>query len=95
MLEMYEYLNSQYNLEYILTYRLNKDVLNFFSYIRAMDGTNDHPCAIDCKYRLRRFVLDKYSKLWNFTYNKLINHTALTQNVTSTDLKVCTKGQYV
>lgn len=54
------YLKSQYNtsdivrIEYILTSRLNQDIIeNFFSAIRAMSGGNDHPCGLEFKYRLR------------------------------------------
>jgi hypothetical protein len=51
---MYKYLQETYKLEYIVTYRLNQDVLeNFFSYIRGMGGANEHPSPLDIKYRLR------------------------------------------
>lgn len=39
LIQMYEYMASKYDMEYILTYRLNQDVLEiFFSYIRGMGG---------------------------------------------------------
>lgn len=54
LLSLYKYLKETYNMEYVLTHRLNQDVLeNFFSYIRGMGGSNDHPCTLDIKYRLR------------------------------------------
>nr|CAH7759843.1 unnamed protein product [Callosobruchus chinensis] len=56
------YLQEKYNVEYILTSRLNQDVLeNFFSYIRGMGGANDHPSPLDFKYRLRWYILGKHS----------------------------------
>lgn len=70
LIELYYYLHSEYNLEYILTYRLNQDILeNFFSYIRGMGATNDHPTPIDIKYRLRWYILGKHS-LAIFSLNK-------------------------
>jgi hypothetical protein len=54
IVSMYKYLQETYKLEYIVTYRLNQDVLeNFFSYIRGMGGANEHPSPLDIKYRLR------------------------------------------
>lgn len=59
---LYDYLNENYNLEYIITSRLNQDILeNLFSYIRGMGVTNDHPHPLDFKYRLRWFILGKNS----------------------------------
>lgn len=60
--EMFDYLKEKYNLEYILTSRLNQDVLeNFFAYIRGMGGSNDHPSPLDFRYRLRWYILGKHS----------------------------------
>lgn len=40
--------NFKFNVEYILTRRLNQDVLeNFFSFIRATGGAYDQPIALD------------------------------------------------
>lgn len=45
-----------------LTSRLNQDVLEiFFSYVRRMGHSNDHPSPLEFKYRLRWFVLGKKS----------------------------------
>lgn len=41
-----------YDLQRIITRRLNQDILeNFFSFIRGMGGANDHPSPMDFKYR--------------------------------------------
>nr|CAH7729374.1 unnamed protein product [Callosobruchus chinensis] len=46
LIEMFEYVSEKYKVEYVLTSRLNQDVLeNFFSYIRGMGGSNDHPSS--------------------------------------------------
>nr|CAH7744568.1 unnamed protein product [Callosobruchus chinensis] len=56
--------------KYILTSRLNQDVLeNFFSYIRGMGGPNEHPSPMDFKYRLRWYILGKNSSAI-FTENR-------------------------
>ena len=55
---MYDYLKEKYDLEYILTSRLNKDIReNFFAYIRGMGGSNDHPFPLDFRYILRWNIL--------------------------------------
>lgn len=62
ILEMFSYLKEKYKIEYILTTRLNQDVLeNFFAYIRGMGGPNDHPSPLDFKYRLRWYILGRNS----------------------------------
>lgn len=62
LLEMFDYLKKKYKIEYILTARLNQDVLeNLFAYIREMGGANDHPSPLDFTYRLRWYILGKNS----------------------------------
>lgn len=57
---LYEHLNSRYGTKYILTYRLNQDVLeNFFGVIRAKGGLHDHPDQIQFKYRLRSYIMGR------------------------------------
>lgn len=69
LLELHTYLTEKYNITYIITYRLNQDVVeNFFSYIRGMGATNDHPDPLQVKYRIRWYVLGKHS-LSVFTMN--------------------------
>lgn len=75
LIELFQYLQNQYDLDYILTYKLNQDILeNFFSYIRGMGATNDHPTAMDIKYRLRWYILGKHS-LAIFSLNKNTEET--------------------
>lgn len=58
MLGLLADLKKNYNLEYILTYRLNQDVLeNTFGVIRAKGGLHDHPDQLEFMYRLRSYIL--------------------------------------
>ena len=51
-------INKHYNFKYILTYRLNQDVLQkFFGMIRTKGGLHDHPDQQEFKYRLRTYLL--------------------------------------
>lgn len=57
---LYEMLQKLYKVEYIITRRLNQDVLeHFFGCIRQMSGNFDHPNPVSFKYRLRKFLLGK------------------------------------
>nr|CAH7712823.1 unnamed protein product [Callosobruchus chinensis] len=62
MAELYNYVHLTYGVKYILTSRLNQDVLeNVFSYIRGTGGANDHPSPLEFRYRLRWYILGKNS----------------------------------
>ena len=55
---MYTDLINRFNIKYILTYRLNQDVLeNFFGVIRTKGGLHDHPDRQEFRYRLRSYIL--------------------------------------
>lgn len=55
---LYEDVKSRFGLKYILTYRLNQDVLeNFFGVVRSKGELNDHPDRQQFKYRLRSYIL--------------------------------------
>jgi hypothetical protein len=57
---LYADLKEKYGFRYILTYRINQDVLeNFFSFVRSMGRTYDHPSPVDVKYRLCLYSLGK------------------------------------
>lgn len=66
--EMFLYIQQKYSSEtfdikYILTRRLNQDILeNFFSYIRSMGGAYDHPTPLEIKNRLKWYILGKHSE---------------------------------
>lgn len=58
--QLYEDLQRRFSIKYLLTYRLNQDVLeNFFGVIRAKGGLHDHPTPLEFKYRLRSYILGR------------------------------------
>lgn len=60
LVRLLERLNAMYNLEFIITQRLNQDSLeHFFGCIRQMSGPHDHPNAVDFKHRLKKFLLGR------------------------------------
>ena len=57
---LFKDLKEIFGLNYILTYRLNQDVLEqFFGQMRSKGGLYDHPDALDFRYRLRNFILGR------------------------------------
>lgn len=57
---LFDDLKTRHNVKYILTYRLNQDVLeNMFGALRARGGLHDHPDALEFKYRLRKYILGR------------------------------------
>lgn len=65
--EMFRYLQHMYSsqsfeVKYLLTRRLNQDILeNFFSYLRSMGGRCDHPTPVQLKHHLKWYILGKDS----------------------------------
>ena len=72
-----EYVNEHYEMKYILTNRLNQDVLeHFFGAIRGNGGgLNDHPSQKQFIYRLRGYLLGKIFSNLN------VIHTYYCQNI--------------
>uniref|UniRef100_Q7M4J6 P element homolog (Lu-P1 element) n=1 Tax=Lucilia cuprina TaxID=7375 RepID=Q7M4J6_LUCCU len=61
---------KKYDMTYILTNRLNQDVLeHFFGAIRSKGGLNDHPSPQDFKFRLRKYILARNTEYLNGTGN--------------------------
>lgn len=57
---LFEELKTRLKIKYLLTYRLNQDVLeSFFGVIRAKGGLHDHHDMLEFKYRLRSYILGK------------------------------------
>lgn len=63
LMHLYEDITSKNaNIKYIMTNRLNQDVIeNLFAYIRAMGANYDNPTPLQFRYRLRWYVLGKHS----------------------------------
>jgi hypothetical protein len=68
--QLYEEITTKFpNISYLLTYRLNQDLLeNLFASIRAAGITYSAPLPTEFKYRLRRYILSKNPQA--FTSNK-------------------------
>uniref|UniRef100_A0A1B6CHC7 Transposable element P transposase n=1 Tax=Clastoptera arizonana TaxID=38151 RepID=A0A1B6CHC7_9HEMI len=61
LLYLYTYLSQSHKFQFVLTSKLNQDVLeNFFSIIRSMVRTNDLPDASQFITRMRWFIMGKH-----------------------------------
>ena len=84
--QLFSFLNTTFGVKYILTTKLNQDILeSFFSFIRAMGHTNDHPDAQQFKYRLRWYIMGKHSST-TFKVNNNVqpdSETCLTGDTTA------------
>lgn len=57
-----KYSSEEFEVKYLFTRRLNQDILeNFFSYMRFMGGSYDHPTPVEIQYRLKWYILGKHS----------------------------------
>jgi len=57
-----KYSTNALTIDYIITRRLNQDILeNLFSYVRAMGNANDHPSPVELQHRLKWYILGKHS----------------------------------
>lgn len=70
LIGLYNSVKTKSNVEYLLTNRLNQDVLeHFFGAIRSKGGLNDHPTPKEFKYRLRKYILGIINKItFNLIY---------------------------
>ena len=58
LLLLYDYLSSLYAFRYILTRRLNQDVLeHLFGIIRQIGGGHDSIWPLKFKYRIKNYIL--------------------------------------
>jgi len=93
---LYEDLKQKYNINYILTHRLNQDSFeSYFSTIRSRGGLHDHPTPSNAMYRIRIIVLGKNAGVIQDKVNIEVKHNNtnveeyLVANVVSTaDIKV-------
>lgn len=73
---LYIELKSRYNIEYLLTYRFNQDVLeNFFGIIRSKGGLHDHPDREEFKYRLRSYLMGSNEGILGSNANVEVDNT--------------------
>jgi hypothetical protein len=63
---LFSEMQRRYGIQYLLTYKVNQDILeNFFGRIRCWGGT-DHPSPMDCLCRIKLIILGEYSKFVEF-----------------------------
>lgn len=82
--KLFDELKLKYNIKYLLTNRLNQDVLeNFFGVIRAKGGLHDHPNQLQFMYRMRSYILGRNEGSISENGNTLIDPTPDLDIVTS------------
>lgn len=82
LLGLFEQLQSLHSFKYILTCRLNQDLLeNTFGILRQMNGTYDHPDPVTLKYRIRNFVLSDKHVLVSSKPNTIAQDNTLQLNM--------------
>ena len=60
LLKLCETLANNYSLSYLLTRRLNQDVLeHFFSVVRQMGCSDDHPTPLSFQYPVKNYIIGK------------------------------------
>ena len=60
MISLFQDLKDRYDISYIITSRLNQDVIeHFFGIVRQMNRTFDHPCPVSFKQRMNIFILGR------------------------------------
>lgn len=68
--KLYGMIREKFHIDYILTNRLSQDGLeHFFSCLRQMGATYDHPSPLSVKHRVRSYLLGKEVSLVGKNYN--------------------------
>lgn len=68
--KLYDFVKTKYNVQYIITHRLNQDgVEHFFGCLRQMGISNQHPSPVEVKYRIRSYLVGKNAELVGRNYN--------------------------
>nr|AAT95992.1 transposase [Drosophila willistoni]AAT95996.1 transposase [Drosophila willistoni] len=61
---LYKYLQENFSMQYILTSRLNQDIVeHFFGSMRSRGGQFDHPTPLQFKYRLRKYIIARNTEM--------------------------------
>ena len=67
---LYIMLKEKYGITYLMTYRLNQDVIeHFFACLRQMGACYEHPSPVQVKNRIRAYILGKDVTLVGNHYN--------------------------
>ena len=81
---LYVELKSVYNVRYILTSRLNQDLLeNLFSQVRGAGAFYDHPSPVSVKHRLKTLLIGAKSSIFTTTAVATDDHASSEYTVTS------------
>ena len=73
LISLYGDLSCRHQFKYILTRRLNQDVLeHFFGVIRQMGAANENPCPLKFNHRVKNFILGKKNVLLSAKPNTVI-----------------------
>lgn len=72
LVSLYDALHTRFGLTYILTRRLNQDVVeSFFSVMRQMGRCYDHPTPLSFQHRLKMYIMGKDAKVLSANVNSL------------------------
>lgn len=72
LMQLHSMLKKDYNISFVMTYKLNQDVLeHFFAYMRQLGGRYEHPSPVSVKHRVRSYLVGKKSSLMGDKYNIL------------------------
>lgn len=80
LLELHQYLKQHHNMQYLMTHRLNQDVLeHFFGCLRQAGGSNyQHPSPVEVKYRVRSYILGENTDFFGCNSNFETSNTDTT-----------------
>lgn len=88
LLGLYNHISERFSMTYVLSYRLNQDVLeNFFSQIRAIGRTYDHPTPLEFKYRMKSQIISRNSQILSSGTNVELDRTENLDILTDVDVE--------
>lgn len=76
LVQLYQYLQERYTFNFLLTYRLNQDIVeHFFGTMHSRGGLYDHPTPQEFKFRIRKYILGMYSH--KYLFKKVLTNACL------------------
>ena len=70
MISLFKDLKDRYDISYIITRRMNQNVIeHFFGIVRQMNRTFDHPCPVCFQQRMKNFILCRKNVLLSVNPN--------------------------
>ena len=93
ILSLFHDLKGRHEFKYIMTRRLNQDVLeNLFGIIRQMGNAHDHPCPLTFKYRLKQYMLSHQQTMLSLQPNTFMLDDDSCMTDSLSQLKACTSN---